>query len=115
MKECYTQYYRVARRLREELGLPKSMSIRRVKMDDYDGYCYMWRRRIFIRIDKSLSEKDAIETLQHELAHALQKNFWCRFRLADEKTKDRLLDQSHDAEWGKNYAKVYSVYERNFT
>jgi Zn-dependent peptidase ImmA (M78 family) len=84
-------------------------------MDDYDGYCYMYRRRIFIRIDKSLSEEDAIETLQHEIAHALQTKFWCRYCKASDRDKDRMLDECHDAEWGMNYAKVYSVYERNFT
>jgi len=116
MPRNFSHYYKVIEVMKRELELPKTLNIRRIKLkDNYDGICYMWNKRYYIRIDSRLSEDEAVYTLKHELAHVLQRNFWCKYRMADDDKKDAMLEKAHNAEWGINYAKVYSVYERNFT
>ncbi len=62
---------------------------------DHDGDCTLNRKKgsFLVRIEKSLSETAAIETLLHEVAHCLA---W-----------DKDYDEDHGPSWGKAYSVVY--------
>ena len=62
-----------------------------------------------IRIDKSLSESTAIDTLLHEWAHARAWN-----HLHDSLDDEEFEERSHDASWGVAYSEVYKIYEQYY-
>ena len=85
------------------------VSVRRIKTNDFDGYCYLSRKKFFICINKNISESSAIETLLHEWAHARAWN-----HLHDSLDWDEFEKRSHDASWGVAYSEVYRIYEQYF-
>lgn len=91
----YKNFYSLNRFLRKKLPFERRYYIRRIRMPkDLDGDCGFNRAKstFLVRIEKSLSENAAIETLLHEVAHCLA---W---------DKDK---EDHGPNWGKAYSIVY--------
>lgn len=72
------------------------VQVRRLKLPCHtDGDCELRDNKFRIRVQRSLPEHEAIETLLHEWGHVL----------AWDKGKD-----PHGDEWGKAYSKVYRLF-----
>lgn len=77
------------------------ISVRRKKISNrFDGDCSFLNNKFIIRINKNMSESEAIETLLHEWAHTIA---WDRCHLDE-----------HCDEWGKAYSRVYRAFLKNF-
>jgi hypothetical protein len=77
------------------------INVRRVKLPDHlDGDCGLKRDRFLVRINRTLPEHEAIETLIHEMAHVLS---W-----------DRCPLDEHCDEWGKSYSRLYRSFLKEF-
>jgi Zn-dependent peptidase ImmA (M78 family) len=89
-------YRDVVKALRDKCETKYPVSIQRVKLaDSCHGYCQLKNKKFLIRINRDLDVATAIDTLIHELAHAIA---W------DAK------GDIHGTEWGKAYSKVYRLY-----
>lgn len=87
-------YKRLIKLLKEQCPLPLPVQVRRVVTpNSLDGDCQKKEDHFRIRIDRTLPEHEAIETILHEWAHAL---IWEH-------------SQMHTNEWGKAYSRVYRV------
>ena len=96
----YYRYYKIARYLKANYPFDFPVVVRRIKMpENYCGECDFESGQYFISINKKLSVDAAIETLLHEMAHAKS---W---------GKD---NEDHGINWGKEYSKIYRVYEKKF-
>jgi len=74
--------------------------IRRLPLrPDLHGDCCFHRNLFHIRINRSLDEEMAIDTLLHELAHMI----------AWERDSDE-----HGLEWGKAYSRIYRLFLTNY-
>lgn len=94
-------YRRVIRFLKRELPPYYPVSVRRLRLSDsLDGDCQLKGEKFLIRINRNLSEHEAIEVALHEWAHALA---WWRCPLDE-----------HCDEWGKAYSRVYRAFLREF-
>jgi hypothetical protein len=102
-------YKSVLKILKEKCKVAFPMDVKRVNLTKDDGYCRKEKNKFVIRIDRKLTENEAVEILLHEVAHALSWNY-LDDKLSDEEFKKR----SHGPTWGVAYAEVYSVYEENF-
>jgi Zn-dependent peptidase ImmA (M78 family) len=91
------------KKLKNKLDKKLDITVRRSKINgNIDGYCSFYHdngqnKHFKIRIDASMPEQMAIETLLHELAHAV---CW----ESDENETD------HGPSWGVAYARVYRWY-----
>lgn len=94
-------YRKVISFLKRDLKPEYAVSVRRLRMSEHlDGDCQFKGTFFRIRINRTLPEHEAIETLLHEWAHALA---WTRCQ----------YDQ-HCDEWGKAYSRVYRAFLREF-
>lgn len=105
----YKYYKKLVSLLKEKCPLAYPVSVRRNKMSNLDGDCALHSKKFFIRINKSLDESAAMDTLIHEWAHARAWN-----HLHDKLSWEEFEERSHDASWGVAYSEVYKVYEQNF-
>lgn len=96
----YPFLYQVLRVLRHDIPPSKPVILKRTKLDDWDGFCTRRRKNFLIRIDKTLNESHAIDTLLHEYAHVI--------------SHDDSGFGDHGLKWGKAYSKVYKCFIRNF-
>jgi hypothetical protein len=91
-------YKTVVKLLKKECPPKLPVRVRRVKTPkEEDGSCRKKEDHFLIKIDNTLSEHEAVETLIHEWAHAL---VWD-------------ITQEHTNEWGKAYSRVYRVVLKN--
>jgi len=98
MRQCYREYYKLVKFLKENLPFQWPVTIRRIVINEAnDGDCTFVNDRFIINIEKRLPEYFAAEVLIHEIAHALS---WG-------KDKD-----FHGKHWGIAYSRVYRLYLR---
>lgn len=109
MVKKYKSYRKLVNLLKKKCPLAYPVSVRRLKLTDLDGYCSLDSKKFFIRINYSLDESSAIETLIHEWAHARAWN-----HLHDKLSWSEFEEISHDASWGVAYSEVYRIYEKSF-
>ena len=90
-------YKRAVKLLSEKCPPPRlPVKVRRVRLKrGIDGDCEKCVGHYYIRINRNLSESEAIDTLIHEWAHALS---WS------------IRGDDHCDEWGKAYSRVYRVF-----
>lgn len=104
----FQSYQKVLRLLRKKCPPAFPVQVRRVKMGTAkDGYCSKVNDKFQIRINKSLSEAAAIDTLLHEWAHARAWN-----HIHDSIDSDEFEKMAHDASWGVAYSEVYRIFEQ---
>ena len=88
-------YQQISRKLKKD-NLLGPVSVCRSKLSpSLDGDCQVKNSCIVIRINRELEEGEAILTLLHEFSHAI-----C-FQT------DKNYQGTHNAIWGKTYAKLY--------
>lgn len=95
-RKSYKEINRVARAILKEFPTDLPVRIIKKKLNGYFGYITKSDKYYYIYIDNRLSEAVTLDTLLHEICHALT-----------------VLDQ-HSAEWGRVYSKLYRFYEKNF-
>jgi hypothetical protein len=105
----YKSYRRLVSLLKKKCPPAYPVSVRREKMSNFDGDCTLHSKKFFIRINKSLNETGAMDTLIHEWAHARAWN-----HLHDKLSYEEFEERSHDASWGVAYSEVYKIYEQHF-
>lgn len=94
-------YKELVKFLKKDFPQKYPVSVRRVKMsNEYDGDCQLKKGKFLIRINKSLSEHVAIDTILHEYAHCIA---W----------KKCTVD-CHCSEWGKAYSRLYRAFLKKF-
>ena len=103
-------YYKVVKFLKNKLPPSLPVTIRRMKTGDNEGYCFKQNGKFHIRISSDLEESKVIDVLLHEWAHTLS---WSR--KLDKATHEEFEKIVHGPEWGMAYAKVYRLFEKNFT
>lgn len=102
-------YQRIIRLLKTHLPVSLPVSVRRVELPGYDGVCGKRQDKFQIRINRNLSEKEAIDALLHEYSHAV---WWPDS--ADSMSNDEFQSLVHCDEWGRAYAQVYRVFDTHF-
>ena len=107
--KSHKSYRKLIFLLKKKCPLAYPVSVRRISMKGFDGDCTLHSKKFFIRINKSLVEGAAMDTLIHEWAHARAWN-----HLHDKLSWEEFEERSHDASWGVAYSEVYMVYEQNF-
>lgn len=109
MKTKFSNYKYVVSILKKHCPLAYPASVRRCVMsNDLCGDCHKDKKKFFIRINRSLDENAAVDTLLHEWAHARAWN-----HLLDSAETDESFESfSHDASWGVAYSEVYRIYEK---
>lgn len=91
----YKNFYSLTRFLKKEV--PAVFYVRRVKCPKGTlGDCVYYRKKYYIRIEKSLPEISAMDVLVHEVAHSIS---W------HGRDKD-----DHGPEWGRAFARIYRKY-----
>jgi hypothetical protein len=111
MAAKFQQYRSLLNMLKKECPAAFPVSVRRVRLTNFEGRCWKQGKQFHIQIDKTLDEARAMDVLVHEWAHARAWNH----RLdtaADDEAFNKL---AHDAAWGVAYAEIYAAYERQFT
>lgn len=103
------KFYKTVKLLKEKCPLAFPCTVRRVKLKKHDGLCIKKNNSFSIKIDNSLNEKSAIDTLLHEWAHARAWN-----HLHDSLSQKEFELIAHDASWGVAYSQVYRIFEENF-
>ena len=94
-------FNRAMKVFKRELNFEYPVSIRRVKMPKHaSGDCCFYKKKFYIRIDKTLSISHAFDITVHELSHALS---WFK------NDKD-----DHGLEWGKSYSRCYRKFLENW-
>lgn len=81
--------------------LPQKIQINRCKMTaTCEGDCTFKNNKYYIRINKRLNDSESINCLLHELSHI-----------------ETIFEQNnpHGQAFGKAYAKIYKMYEKEFT
>lgn len=75
------------------------------------GECVRRKRRFVVRLNRTMNECQAVETLLHEWAHALAWNYSLD-RMARDPDVDRELFEaaSHDEAWGCAYSRVWRAF-----
>lgn len=78
---------------------------------DVLGECVRRKSRFVVRLNRTMNESQATETLLHEWAHALAWNYSLD-RMARDPDVDRELFEaaSHDAAWGCAYSRVWRAF-----
>jgi hypothetical protein len=109
--QTYKLYRAIIADLRRVCPPAFAVSVRRVKLSNYEGRCWKHGKKFYIQIDSRLDEARAIDVLLHEWAHACAWNHKLDAAVSDEDF-NRL---SHDAAWGVAYSEVYAAYERFVT
>ena len=102
----YRAYKKLVSILKKKCPAAFPVSVRRVKMVNLDGDCWLGKKKFFIRINRDISESSAIDTLLHEWAHARAWN-----HIHDSLNCYEFEKVAHDALWGVAYSEVYRVYE----
>lgn len=94
-------YRKVLNFLKAEFPADFPVSIRRLKLSNrLDGDCLLMEDHYRIRINRALSENEAIDTLIHEYSHVLAWN--------------RCNTDYHCNEWGKAYSRIYRKFLKVF-
>lgn len=89
-------YRRAVKLLATKCPAPLPVKVRRVKTaSDLDGDCNHRDTYFYIRINRTLAEHEAIDTLLHEWAHAIA---WPS------------SGDAHSSDWGRAYSKVYRLF-----
>lgn len=109
IKLKYESYKKLVSVLKKKCPLAFPVSVRRIKLTEVDGDCALHKKKFYIRINNSLDEGSAIETLLHEWAHGRAWN-----HLHDSLDWNEFEERSHDASWGVSYSEVYRIYEKYF-
>jgi len=75
------------------------------------GECVRRKERFVVRLNRAMTEVQAVETLLHEWAHALAWNYSLD-RMARDPDLDRELFEaaSHDEAWGCAYSRVWRAF-----
>lgn len=98
MKKGYQHYYSLLRFLRKNVDFPYPIRVKRCKVPkDRNGDCTFRNKEYIVRIDSDASQLLAIETLIHELSHALSWH-----------TDDHHTE--HGPKWGLAYSRIYRKY-----
>jgi len=105
----FKAYKQIIKILKEFCPLAYPVIVRRVALKSHDGDCTLYKKRFTIRINKSMNEGAAIDTLLHEWAHARAWN-----HLHDAVNEKEFAKRVHDASWGVAYSEVYRTYEEHF-
>lgn len=105
----YQSYKKLVSVLKKNCSLAFPVSVRRVPLVALDGDCSLGKKKFYIRINKYISEKSAIDTLLHEWAHARAWN-----HLHDSLDWHEFEIRCHDASWGVAYSEVYKIYEQYY-
>ena len=105
----FKSYKRLVSILKKKCPLAYPVSVRRVRMKNFDGDCSLDSKKFYIRINRSLKESTAIDTLLHEWAHGRAWN-----HLHDKLSWEEFEERSHDASWGVAYSEVYMIFEQHF-
>jgi hypothetical protein len=108
----FDHFREVLRALREHCPAGKTVVVRAAKLAPTTlGECGRRASRFVIRINNRLGEREAVETLLHEWAHALAWNFTLD-RLARKLDVDpaEFQQAGHDEAWGCAYSRVWRVY-----
>lgn len=104
-------YYKLIKILKKELPCAYPVQINRLKMTmKNEGDCQLISKKFKIRINKRLTEREAIDTLLHEYAHG---RCWSHYHSSLE--PDKLYEICHGPEWGIAYAECYRIYEKFLT
>jgi len=96
----YKFYHEVVNHIKKSLPLNYPISVRRVKTSEtINGDCYLDedKQKFLIRINKKLSQSEAVFTFLHEMGHAIS---WHK------------TDEDHGKTFGIGYAAVYRIYEK---
>jgi hypothetical protein len=107
----FRHYQSVLKMLKADCPAAYPVSVRRVKLSQFEGRCWKQGKQFHVQIDRRLDENRAIDVLIHEWAHARAWNH--RLDAAD--TDEAFNKLAHDAAWGVAYAEIYSAYEQRFT
>lgn len=107
----FRYYQSVLKMLKADCAAAYPVSVRRVKLSQFEGRCWKHGKQFHIQIDHRLDEHRAVDVLLHEWAHARAWNH--RLDVAD--TDEAFNKLAHDAAWGVAYAEIYSAYEQQFT
>lgn len=92
----YNNYMELVKYLKSRLPLSHPIKVKRVNIrKDYDGDCQFKQGIFIIRIQKTLTENSAIDTVIHEFSHVLS---WHK------------EENIHGPIWGKAYSKVYNKF-----
>lgn len=96
MQTRYETFMDILKFLRSNIVFDHPVYVRRTKMPKgFDGDCQLKKRAKYsyfcVRIDNTLTEKEAIEVLLHEIAHCMS---WGK-------------GNEHNIDWGKAYSIVY--------
>jgi len=111
MAARFSSYRALLKLLKQDFPAAFPVSVRRVKLSNYNGRCWKHGKKFIIQLDKSLHEHLAMEVLVHEWAHARAWNHRMD-NAADDEAFNKL---AHDATWGVAYAEIYSAFEAHFT
>ena len=108
----FDHFREVLRALREHCPAGKPVVIRAAKLAPTTlGECGRRTSRFVIRINNRLWEREAVETLLHEWAHALAWNFTLDRLARKPDVKPAEFQQAgHDEAWGCAYSRVWRVY-----
>lgn len=94
-------YKKVVAFLKSRVVPHHDVSVRRVRLNErLDGDCRPHKGGFLIRINRSLPEHEAIETVLHETAHVLA---W-----------ELCGDDEHCDQWGLAYSRVYRAFLKEF-
>lgn len=102
-------YRKIIKLLKEHCPPNYPISVRRVSLKGYDGLCKKKEGKFFIKINRDLNEKTAIDTLLHEWAHAR-----CWTSVHDEMSVEEFNRTVHGDHWGLAYAEVYRIFEEQY-
>lgn len=102
-------YRKIIKLLKEHCPPQLPVSVRRVMLTGYDGQCRKKEGKFFIKINRDLNEKTAIDTLLHEWAHAR-----CWTDHHDTLSLEEWERTVHGDHWGIAYAEVYRIFEEQY-
>jgi hypothetical protein len=105
-------FRRVLAGLRKHCPAAKSVVVRTSWLpEDILGQCSRRPHRFVIRLNNSMPQEQAVETLLHEWAHALAWNYSLDKLARDPGVSPEILDAaSHDEAWGCAYSRVWRAY-----
>jgi hypothetical protein len=95
-RKSFKQINKIIREILEEFPSDLPIKVIKKKLTGYFGYITKSKKYYYIYIDSRLEESIMLDTVIHEIAHALT-----------------VLDQ-HSAEWGRAYSKIYRFYEKHY-
>ena len=99
-------------RLREKCVTAQPVIVRTSWLPpDTLGECVRRKKRFVVRLNRSMTESQAVETLLHEWAHALAWNYSLDQMARDPFVARELFEAaSHDEAWGCAYSRVWRAW-----